>query len=60
MCWGRNDYGQLGINSVENRDRPRRVGLVSGVFACASPSMAVFQAWLCFKSWHMTLNAKRF
>ena len=30
MCWGRNDYGQLGIYSVANEDSPRRVALSAG------------------------------
>jgi hypothetical protein len=60
MCWGRNDYGQLGINSVANRDSPGRVGLVSGEGACTaqtSPqSMAVFRVLAHDVECHQFLN----
>ncbi len=32
-CWGRNDYGQLGIGGTTNKYIPQVVGLGSGISA---------------------------
>jgi alpha-tubulin suppressor-like RCC1 family protein len=34
LCWGANDFGQLGIGSNINQNSPHSVELLAGIFEC--------------------------